>query len=248
MAAALVVLFTIRENKLAAEMQAYEEAHPSEDRAVRETGTLSPAVKRSLGFLLASIALWFLGYNGVVSWFTKFSEQAWNMPLGQASTCLTVATVGAILSYLPVGIVSSRVGRKKTILFGTLLLAAGFFLGFAYTLFFHAFSPLLLVLFALIGVAWAAINVNSLPMVVEMCHGSDVGKFTGYYYTFSMAAQVITPVLAGILLNNVGYNTLFLYASLSVALSCVTMCFVKHGDSKPEGEKSLLTQFEETEG
>lgn len=246
--AALVVLFTIRENKLAKEMQAFEEAHSSPEEEERNTSAkLPPQVKRSLGFLLASIALWFLGYNGVVSWFTKFAEQSWSMTLGQASTCLTVATAGAILSYIPVGIVSSKVGRKKTILFGTILLAAGFFLGFVYTLFFNTFSPLLLILFALIGLAWAAINVNSLPMVVEMCKGSDVGKFTGYYYTFSMAAQVVTPVLAGFLLNNVGYNTLFPYAALFVALSCVTMCFVKHGDSKPDAAKNIMEQFAEEE-
>jgi MFS family permease len=88
------------------------------------------------------------------------------------------------------------------------------------------------VLFAVVGVAWAAINVNSLPMVVEMCSGADVGKFTGYYYTFSMAAQVITPVLAGYLLSNISYNALFPYAALFVAGSFITMCFVRHGDSK----------------
>ena len=247
-AAALVVLLTIRENKLTAEREKFEEQHPEPiQQTVAATGKLPPAVKKSLGFLLLSIALWFIGYNGVVSWFTKFAEQQWNMPLGQASTCLTVATAGAIVSYIPVGIIASKVGRKKTILFGTILLTAGFFAGFVYTLFFHTFHPVLLGLFALIGVAWASINVNSLPMVVEMCKGADIGKFTGYYYTFSMAAQVVTPVLAGFLLKNVSYNVLFLYASVFVLLSCITMLFVKHGDSKPEGKKSMMEQFAEDE-
>ena len=88
------------------------------------------------------------------------------------------------------------------------------------------------------------INVNSLPMVVEMCKGSDIGKFTGYYYTFSMAAQVITPILSGWLLKNVGYQTLFPYAALFVAGSFVTMLFVKHGDSRAEA-KSGLAAFED---
>ena len=108
------------------------------------------------------------------------------MSLGGASICLTVATVGAILSYIPVGSVASRVGRKRTILFGVVLLTVCFFTAFLYTLMFDTFHPVLYVLFALVGIAWAAINVNSLPMVVEMCRGSDTGKFTGYYYTFSM--------------------------------------------------------------
>jgi MFS family permease len=95
------------------------------------------------------------------------------------------------------------------------------------------------ILFALVGLAWAAINVNSLPMVVEMCKGSEVGKFTGYYYTFSMAAQVITPILAGTLLKTVGYKILFPYAAFFVACSFVTMLMVKHGDSKVEAKKGL---------
>ena len=93
--------------------------------------------------------------------------------------------------------------------------------------------------FALVGLAWAAINVNSLPMVVEMCKGSDIGKFTGYYYTFSMAAQVVTPILSGWLLKHVSYTTLFPYAALFVACSFITMSFVRHGDAKVEAKRGL---------
>ncbi len=93
--------------------------------------------------------------------------------------------------------------------------------------------------FLLVGLAWAAINVNSLPMVVEMCKGSDVGKFTGYYYTASMSAQVVTPMLAGFLMRNISYKVLFPYAACFAALSFVTMLQVRHGDSKDEGKKGL---------
>lgn len=127
----------------------------------------------------------------------------WGMALGDATLCLTIATAGAICSYIPVGIAASRVGRRRTILFGVLLLTACFGSGYVYTLFNNTFHPALYALFALVGVAWASINVNSLPMVVEMCKGSDVGKFTGYYYTASMAAQTITPIVAGWLLKHV---------------------------------------------
>ena len=97
--------------------------------------------------------------------------------LAQANTCLTIATAGAILSYIPVGNVASKVGRRKTIRFGTLLLAGSFFAAFIYTMMSDSFSPVLYGLFVLVGMAWAAINVNSLPMVLEMCRGSDIGKF-----------------------------------------------------------------------
>ena len=94
------------------------------------------------------------------------------------------------------------------------------------------------------GVAWASINVNSYPMVVEMCKGSDIGKFTGMYYTFSMAAQVLTPVLSGAFLEHVGYWTLFPYATVFSAIAFLTMLMVKHGDSKPMPAKSKLEAFD----
>lgn len=241
LAALAVVMFCVNEPKLAAEQKRYEEAHP-EDTLVRETenGEALPAdVKRSLLFLLVSIALWFISYNGVTTWFSVYAAESWNMTLGQANTCLTIATAGAIVTYIPSGNVASRIGRRKTIRFGTLLLAGSFASAFAYTMFSNAFSPLLYVLFILVGVAWAFINVNSLPMVVEMCKGSEVGKFTGLYYTFSMTAQIMTPIAAGWLLENVGYKTLFPYAASFVFVSFITMGFVVHGDNKVEARKGL---------
>ena len=111
--------------------------------------------------------------------------------------------------------------------------------GFILTTTFDTLNFLMYIVFVLVGLAWAAINVNSLPMVVEMCKGSDAGKFTGYYYTASMTAQVITPVLAGTLLKHLGYHILFPYAAIFVGLSFVTMTFVKHGDAKVAAKKGL---------
>ena len=98
--------------------------------------------------------------------------------------------------------------------------------------------------FALCGVAWAAINVNSYPMIVAMSSGSDVGKFTGTYYTFSMAAQILTPVLSGFLLENVSYNTLFPYALFFSLMAFLTMTQVRHGDVKPQKKESILENFD----
>ena len=159
--------------------------------------------------------------------------------LGGASTCLLVATAGAIVSYIPIGNIASKIGRKKTIMGGIILLASMFFLGFVLTSIFTSINAIMYVSFALVGLAWAAINVNSLPMVVEMCKGSDIGKFTGYYYTASMSAQIVTPALAGTLMRLISYKVLFIYASVFVLLSFVTMTQVKHGDQKVEGKKGL---------
>ena len=246
-AAVAVLLLTIREPRLSAENQALEARHPEWNLAEDDGSgheVLPKPVKRSLGFLLASIALWYIGYNGVTTWFTTYISEIMGEGLGTASRCLLVATAGAIVSYIPIGAVASKVGRRKTILAGCALLAACFFTGFLLTTAFSALNFAMYIVFALVGLAWAAINVNSLPMVVEMCKGSDIGKFTGYYYTASMAAQVVTPVLAGTLMRHVSYKILFPYAALFVALSFVTMCFVRHGDSKAEAKRGL-DAFEE---
>ena len=239
--AVIIVMTCVNEPKLAAEQLAYEQAHPEDNlMQVTEEGEQMPrSVKKSLAFLLMSIALWYIAYNGVTTWFSVYAQRMWHMSLGNSNMCLTVATAGAIVSYIPVGNLASKFGRRRTIRFGTILLASSFALGFVFTLLTDHFSPVLLVLFLMVGIAWAAINVNSLPMVVEMCKGSEVGKFTGLYYTFSMSAQIMTPVVAGFLLNNVGYKTLFPYAAFFAAASFVTMGFVKHGDNKVEAKKGL---------
>lgn len=237
-----VLALTIRENRLSRKNEAYEAAHPEENYAAVDSQgkeVLPKPVKRSLGFLLVSIALWYIGYNGVTTWFTTYISRVMGEGIGGASTCLLVATGGAIISYIPIGMVASKIGRRKTILAGAALLAACFFVGFLVTANASAITPPMYLIFVLVGLAWAAINVNSLPMVVEMCQGSQVGKFTGYYYTFSMAAQVVTPIVAGWLLKNVSYKVLFPYAAFFVACSFVTMLFVRHGDNRVDAKRGL---------
>ena len=237
-----ILFLTIKEPKLTAENRALEEQHPEWNLAEDDGSggeVLPPQVRTSLGFLLASIALWFIGYNGVTTWFTTYVSQVMGQALGGASTCLLIATAGAIVSYIPIGALASKIGRKKTIMGGIVLLAVCFALGYVLTTTYTSINVVMFIVFALVGLAWAAINVNSLPMVVEMCKGSDIGKFTGYYYTASMAAQIVTPILAGTLMRSVSYKILFPYAAVFVALSFLTMTRVQHGDSRPEAKKGL---------
>ena len=245
---AVAVLFiTIKEPKLTAENKALEAEHP-EWNLSRDDGSgnevLPKPVKRSLAFLLLSIAFWFAGYNGVTTWFTTYVSVVMGEGLGGASTCLLVGTAGAIVSYIPIGSLASKFGRKSMIRFGVCLLTACFIVGFILTYGRSEITPVLYVIFALVGLAWASINVNSLPMVVEMCKGSDIGKFTGYYYTASMTAQVLTPMLAGTLMRHISYQVLFPYGAFFVACSFITMLFVRHGDVKAEA-KSGLAAFED---
>ena len=248
--AVAALLLTIREPKLVEENRALEKKHPEWNLA-KDDGSggevLPGPVKKSLIFLLASIALWYVGYNGITTWFSTYVSQVMGEGIGGTNTCLMVATVGAIVSYIPIGVVASKFGRKRTIQAGVILLTACFAAGFFMTHSSRTITAPMYVAFALVGLAWAAINVNSLPMVVEMCKGSDVGKFTGYYYTASMTAQVVTPVLAGTLMKHISYQILFPYAAIFVALSFVTMCFVRHGDSRASVKRGL-DAFEDMDG
>lgn len=236
LAALVVFMLTVRENEWAAEMQQQSVELGLEDKEETATGErkLSVDEVKSLIFLLLSIVLWFFGYNAVTS---KYSVYASNILHKDYNLTLIIAQAAAIISYLPVGFIASRVGRKKTILAGVVMLTAAF----TTASFMSAESPTMLMnaMFALAGIAWATINVNSFPMVVEMCSGGNVGKYTGFYYTASMAAQVATPMLSGLLMDRMGMHVLFPYAAVFTALAFVTMLFVRHGDSRPEAKWGL---------
>ena len=241
---ALVILLTkVDENKFVAERIALEKEYGIDE--VEDDGSgnakLPADVKRSLIFLLLSVAFWFMAYNGVTTAFSKYATETWGMGGGSYAGAMMLASIGALIAFVPVGIISSKLGRKKVILFGVILLAASWLAAFM----FKTPNAGIYVVFVLVGVAWASINVNSYPMVVEMCKGSDIGKFTGYYYTFSMAAQVFTPILSGFFLEHVGYWTLFPYATIFSAVAFVTMLQVKHGDSKPDAPKKGVEAFED---
>lgn len=233
-----IFLFTVREPQWAKEMQ-QESVRLGIEEEVEDNGEkrkLSKGEVRSLIFILASIALWYMGYNAVTS---KYSVYAGNILNMDYNTTLLLAQAAAIVAYLPAGMVASKIGRKKTILAGVVMLTTAF----GAASFLRAGSSVMVmnVLFALAGIGWATINVNSFPMVVEMCSGGDVGKYTGFYYTASMSAQIVTPMLSGMLMDmdGVGMTVLFPYAAVFAGLAFATMLMVKHGDAKPESKKGL---------
>ncbi len=233
----ILLFLTIPEQKLVAQMTVESVEDESKPGATAE---LPREVKRSLLFILLSVALWYIAYNAVTTAFSRYATHVWGLENGGYANCLMVATVAAIISYIPIGSLSSSIGRKRTILIGVALLTFCYLCASFYT----SYHVSMNLFFGIIGFAWAAINVNSFPMVVEISANGDVGKYTGYYYTFSMAAQVITPILSGFLLEHVSYRTLFPYAVVFSILSFCTMLMVKHGDSKPEKKGSMLENFD----
>ncbi len=237
----VIFLLTVNEPKLVKKMQKDRErygiteadAEPAEKKEARK---LTRPELFSLLLILLSVALWYMGYNAVT---TKYSVYAGAVLGLDYNTTLIVAQAAAIFTYIPAGFLSAKIGRRKSILIGVGALFGAFFVaGFLR----EGASPILMnTLFALAGIGWATINVNSFPMAVELSHDADVGKYTGYYYTASMSAQIITPIFSGIFLDSIGLEAMFPYAAVFVALSFVTMFFVRHGDSRPETPKDLLS-------
>lgn len=247
----IILLRTVNEPKLAAQMQRESGLDDAPAAQAAAAGSLPKPIRRSLYLILASVFLWFMGYNAITTSFSKYAHTYWGLTGGSYAYTLMIAQAAAILSYIPVGMVASRIGRRRTILIGVALLAVAF----GSCIFFKRFSVLIFFFFVLAGIGWASINVNSYPMVVELSGGGDVGKYTGYYYTASQAAQTITPILSGFVLEyghlllgsadpDAGYVLLFPYGALFVAASFVTMCFVRHGDAaaKPVDALELYAQ------
>ena len=243
--AVFVLVSTINENKLKekaiaeygiVEMQAREE--DKADPAVKVP--MKKEVKKSLTFLLVSVALWYMAYNAVTTAISRYALHFWGDKSGMYTYCTMCAMVVAIISYVPIGILASKIGRKKTIMGGVVLMT----ICYAVAIMSTSYGAWLYIPYALIGFGWAAINVNSYPMVVAMSRGADIGKYTGLYYTFSMSAQVLTPILSGFLLEKISYHTLFPYAVVFSALAFVTMTQVKHGDEKAAKKESVLEHFD----
>ena len=243
----IVFILTVKEKKWAEEMEedsrrfGIEEPLEEESKTSREQKrSLSRGEIVSLLLILASVALWYIGYNSITS---KYSVYATTVLGFDFNFTLIIAQAAAIVSYIPVGIIASKIGRRKTILAGVLMLASAFLIG-------HFITPstpelVMYPVFILAGIGWATINVNSFPMVVELAKGGDIGKYTGYYYTASMAAQIVAPILSGFLYDFIGMRIVFfLFGAIFVMFSFVTMFFVKHGDSKPIEKKDLLEQLD----
>lgn len=237
-----VFLWKVREPKFAADMLEDSRKYGIDEEAKDSQGNrkkLSRGELASLLLILLSVILWFMGYNAVTSKYSVYAGKVLNLDY---NLTLMVANVAAIISYIPVGMLASKIGRKKTILGGIVMLTVAF----GTASFLREGSPAIImnIMFALAGIGWATINVNSFPMVVELSKGGEIGKYTGFYYTASMAAQTVTPYISGTFMDKIGMTTLFPYAAVFVSLAFITMLFVRHGDSRPDVKKERLEMLD----
>ena len=201
----------------------------------------------SFWLILASIFMWFMGYNAISSNLSVYTTKALNLSAGVASIISGVSMGISAIAFIPVGYMAAKIGRRKSIIIGFGLAVISFVLIF----FFvkpnnNAIIPaVLFALFYLIaGFGLIIANVNTFPMVTELSTSKTLGQYTGYYYMATMSAQAITPFIAGLIMDHISNTALFMYSAICVVIAIVLMVFVKHGDSVIIGKGKKLTKEE----
>lgn len=202
---------------------------------------------KSFILILASIFMWFMGYNAVSSNLSIYTTKALNLSAGIASIISGVSMGISAIAFIPVGYMAAKIGRRKSIMIGFGMAVVSFVLIFA------AVAPndnaaipaVLFALFYLIaGFGLIIANVNTFPMVTELSTAETVGQYTGYYYVATMSAQAITPAIGGAIMDAGGNKFLFLYSAICIVIAIVLMLFVKHGDSVLSAKGRKLTKEE----
>lgn len=202
---------------------------------------------KSFALILASIFMWFMGYNAVSSNLSIYTTKSLNLSAGVASIISGVSMGISAIAFIPVGYMAAKIGRRKSIMIGFAMAVVSFVLiCFAVHPSDNAAIPaVLFALFYLIaGFGLIIANVNTFPMVTELSTAETVGQYTGYYYVATMSAQAITPAIGGAIMDAGGNQYLFLYSAVCIVIAIVLMLFVKHGDSKQLTKGRKLTKEE----
>lgn len=232
----LLLLLTIREKKLSEEIRREYGELIAEDYETTNEGTLTPAVKKSLSFALMALVCYYMAFNGVTTAFSRYAQEVWGLVGGEFATSLMLVAVTAFVCYVPFGVLASKIGRKRVIASGFVVMGLSFFI----VCLFPAYHPIMNLLLVIGSAGGSAVGVNIFPVIIDMCSEQEVGKYTGLYYTFSMSAQIATPIFSGFLMEHVAYQALFPYAGSFALLGFVAMLFVHHGDVKPEKKSNIF--------
>lgn len=239
--AVVVLVLTIRENDLVKEMEetgGYESTEAELNEELSKGKKMPKDILKSLIFMLLCIGFFFVGYNAVTTFFSLFMTNYLGTKGGDFASYLMVATISSVVAYIPSGAIATKLGRKKAIMLGLGVMA----LCFLSMSFVKTAGMFMIPFFVIIGFGYACVIVNTFPIIWEMSKGSDIGKYTGFYYTASMTAQIVTPTVAGFLIEKLfkSYAVLFPYALCAMIISFLMLLNVKHGDSKPEAPKDKL--------
>ncbi|WP_457752624.1 SLC45 family MFS transporter [Thermococcus sp.] len=210
--------------------------------------------EKSLLFILLAIFLWFIAFNSLETFFTSYAKFELGIKESTGAFLLGLFALGFMVFSIPAGFIGGRIGRKKTITLGLFVIIAvmliALYLGtqaasgkIEVNFVVKAFAGL----FLLGGFGWGMVNVNSLPMVVDMTTEEKVGGYTGLYYFFSMAANIFAPPLSGIAIDHFGYQSLLIFATIFFVLALIAVQFVRRGDivgQKPQDIYELIPDMD----
>lgn len=255
---ALVLFFTIKENKIAEEMK--DEMRRGEEMAevvtkVEEEGPMSKANKTMLFLILGAEFFWFMADNGIGTFMGNYTIYYLGASTRSNSLNVIMGGVGSVIGFALGGIIASKIGRKWTLVSGLSLTLASYVVWTILTFTIlkdsagaGVFPWQIYGIWFAKGLGMSLVHVNSFPMVVELCPSSKIGRFTGYYYASSMAAQTITPVLLGLLLLdpsvfNFGY--LPIYALICLTISLVIFLFIPNVKNKKTSIAKGLEAFDQ---
>ncbi len=242
----IILIVKIKENKVLEEMKLDMEVgeHLAETEAASKPDhKLTKQDKTNLVLLIASIFLWYMGFNAVETFWSTYGIEVMNK--GSVSIATVALTVASLITFIPAGKLVSKIGRKWSIILGLGLMIislGGCFICSQISL--KTNLVIYILLFVISGVGWAFINISSYPMVVEMSDKNSVGKYTGLYYTSSMLAQSITPICVGFLMDALGYESMFAYATGFMILALIVFVFIKSTHKPLDDNKSGFENFD----
>ncbi len=240
MLVAMIVLFIkIKENKLVDEAKDDMIIGETMSQTIAEVGENKPLSKRdkkNMWLILVSVFLWFAAFNAIETFLSTYSETVLG-DVGLAGIITIALVLSSMITFVPAGFLASFIGRKLSVIIGLVIM----FTGLAIVMSLNAIGVFFFIGIIFSGIGWAMINVNSYPMIVEMSHKNNVGKYTGFYYTSSMLAQSFTPIVAGLAIARIdNYRVLFPYSAILVFMAFIVFFFVKEKrDVKHEYKKGL---------
>ncbi len=225
--AVAILFWKVKEPRKLVESAARREEGMGVFRGLRD---IPPENVRSLVLLILAIFFWFVGYNAIETFFSSYGVVTLGVSESTASMILSVAYITFILFAIPSGFIATRFGRKRTIIVGLAIFAVLLMIAF-----FTPVVPVIVALLAVGGVAWSLVNINSLPMVLDISTSETVlGTYTGLYYVAGTLAAVVGPILNGWVIDLTGqnYNMIFLVTPGFFVLAILCMLGVTKGEAK----------------
>ena len=247
--AVIILIININEPKILEEMKPELERGElySTSFTKENDKTLNKQDKINILILLICILFLFVSFNAVESFYSIFCKNVFENDASEFYTKIPVGTIimaglplSSIITFLCAINLPTKIGRKLTVIIGIICMLVGFGTIVLEGLFIGYNAIIFLLCIIICGVGWALINANTYPMMVEVASSSNTGRYTGLYYTFSMLAQSITPIIAGLLITVKGkYDILFIYAFITMLIAFIIFLFFKERKVKIEAKKGF---------